>query len=124
MLKINTNKGLLVKHQAPTLGSISKRTKALTVLVAVTNLKPMLDQTASRLGSLPETQTRGQKDFKSIWWIGLPRKYCNIQQKMNSKSDNVEMVDNAILSDDDEFISNITNYLSPLVNTAELIAIW
>ena len=42
---------------------------------------------------------------------------------MNSKSDNVKTGDNTAASDDDEFICNIANDLTTLVNTKEPIAI-
>ena len=51
LVEININKGLisLVKVPAPPLGPMPvKRTRTVTVIVTVTNLKPMLNQTTSK----------------------------------------------------------------------------
>lgn len=48
---------------------------------------------------------------------------CNNQKLMNSKFDNAKTGDNTAASDDGEFICNIANDLTTLVNTKEPIAI-
>ena len=110
-----------------------KRTRAVTVLKSMKDLRPVPDQTMLKKDIKwdyphnPTTVSSGNltnihQDDESLF-VDQTIIVCNTQKLMNSKSDNVKTGDNTAASDDDEFICNIANDLTTLVNTKEPIAI-
>lgn len=110
-----------------------KRTRAVTVLKSMKDLRPVPDQTMLKKDikwDYPHNPTKVSsgnltnihQDDESLL-VDQTIIVCNNQQLMNSKFDNTKTGDNTAASDDDEFICNIANDLTTLVNTKEPIAI-